>query len=330
MSIERRNGKVVIECDVVNCQAEVEGDDFESAWRGREGRWLAREEDRPRLGAGLPETREGHLMGLILDDTGKPVKGFDVIYPPGSQAWEYAPLATNPYKGCGHGCAYCYVPLATHQKRAEFDAGAVPRPGYWGRLADDCRRYEAAGVREQVLLCFSTDPYHPGDTSLTRGTLLTLSQFGLAFCTLTKGGERSIRDCDLFRPDRDAYAATLTSLDDAFSLKWERNAALPRERIDTLATFRSRGIFTWVSIEPTLDAEHSLAVIRETASFVDLFKIGKANYLGEFGKRIDWRDYTLRVIDLCQRLGVKHYVKRDLQQFLPEGYHNPLRIPQHH
>ena len=31
----------------------------------------------------------------------------------------------------------------------------------------------------------------------------------------------------------------------------------------------------------------------------------------------DWRDYTLRMTDLCQRLGVKHYIKRDLQPYLP-------------
>jgi len=49
------------------------------------------------------------------------VKGADVIYRPAGNAGEYAPLATNPYKGCGHKCSYCYVPLATHQDRRVFD-----------------------------------------------------------------------------------------------------------------------------------------------------------------------------------------------------------------
>jgi DNA repair photolyase len=269
-------------------------------------------------------------MKLVLDESGKPVKGYDVIYPPGPQAWEYAPLATNPYKGCGHGCAYCYVPLATHQKRAEFDAGAVDREGYGYRLMRDCERYEAAGVTDQVLLSFSTDPYHLGATGMTTATLETLAFHGLAFCTLTKGGSRALRDMPLFRPKRDAFAATLTSLDESFQKKWERNAAPPSDRIAALVRFREAGIFTWVSIEPTIDVEHSLRVIKHCASFVDLFKIGKANYLGEFGKRIDWGDYTLRVVDLCQKLDVKHYIKRDLQPFLPGGYPNPLRVPQHH
>lgn len=258
------------------------------------------------------------------------VPGADVIYRPAGEAGEYAPLATNPYRGCGHKCSYCYVPLATHQARPEFDAGAIPREGFWGRLAADGHRYQKAGVTAQVMLSFSTDPYHPGDTLLTRTTLLTLRDFGLAFCTLSKGGTLALRDIDLFRPDRDAYAATLTTLDDDFSRKWERGAPLPKERIAALRAFHERGIFTWVSLEPTLDVEASLAIVKATHGFVDLFKIGRANYLKEITKTTDWRDYTLRMIDVCQRLGVKHYIKRDLQPFLPAGYPNPLRVPQHH
>jgi hypothetical protein len=62
---------------------------------------------------------------------------------------------------------------------------------------------------------------------------------------------------------------------------------------------------------------------------VDLFKIGRVNYL-PITKTTDWKDYTLRMIDLCQKLDVRHYVKRDLQPFLPAGYSNILRIDQHH
>jgi DNA repair photolyase len=269
-------------------------------------------------------------MKLELDATGKPVKGYDVIYPPGSQAWEYAPLATNPYKGCGHKCAYCYVPLFSHQKRAEFDAGAIPRKGYAERLVADAARYAAAGVTDQVMLSFFTDPYHPGDTSLTTQTLGILQTYGMGFCTLTKGGMKAARDLHLFRPDRDAFAVTMTTLDDGFSQKWERAAALPAERIAALKRFHGAGIFTWVSLEPTLDVEASLAIVEATHDFVDLYKIGQANYLKEITRTTDWRDYTLRMIDVCQRVGAKHYIKKDLQPFLPPNYPNPLRIQQHH
>lgn len=256
--------------------------------------------------------------------------GCSYIYAPKGQAGEYAPLACNPYRGCGHGCAYCYVPLVTKQKRREFDAGAVDRNGFKGKFLNDAAKYQKAGITEQVLLSFTSDPYHPGDTALTRWTLEHLIGHGLAFCTLTKGGTRALRDVDLFRPDRDAFAATLTTLDDAFSLKWERKAALPVDRIAALRTFHDRGIFTWVSLEPTLDVEASLAIVEATHEFIDLYKVGRANYLKEITRTTDWQDYTLRMIDTMQRLGAAHYIKADLQPFLPDGYRNPLRVQQHH
>ncbi len=252
-----------------------------------------------------------------------------VIYEPSGQAGEYAPLATNPYRGCGHKCRYCYVPGVLRMRRAEFDEGAVPRPDFLRNLTRDAEKHQAAGSRGQVMLSFTTDPYHPGDTALTRQTLEVLRGHGLGFCTLTKGGTRALRDLDLFRPDRDAFASTLTSMEDEFSKKWEAEAALPADRLAALRAFHERGIFTWVSLEPTLDAASSLAIVAATHGFVDLYKVGRANYL-PITKETDWRDYTLRMVDLLGKLGAAHYIKRDLQPYLPADYPNPLRVQQHH
>jgi DNA repair photolyase len=257
------------------------------------------------------------------------LKGCAYIYEPSGQAGEYAPLAANPYRGCGHKCAYCYVPRIVKIARTEFDAAAVERPNYLEHLRKDARKYQAAGITDQVMLSFTSDPYHPGDTSLTRRTIEVLIEHGLAFCTLTKGGTRALRDIDLFRPEHDAFAATLTSLDDTFSRKWERGAALPGDRITALRHFHERGIFTWVSLEPTIDVESSLAIVRQTHAFVDLYKVGRVNYL-PITKTTDWQDYTHRMVDLLAEVGATHYIKRDLQPYLPAGYHNPLRVPQHH
>jgi len=265
------------------------------------------------------------------------IKGADVIYRPAGNAGEYAPLATNPYKGCGHECLYCYVPNATHIDRKLFNEAAVPRPGYLARLRADAARHGAAlrdgrldDVTSQIFVTFSSDPFHLGDLQHTLDTLEALGEFDLAFCTLSKGGQRALPFLSLYRPERDAYAATLTTLDDDFSRKWERRAALPLDRIAALQRFHEAGIFTWVSLEPTLDVEASMNIVKATHRFVDHYKIGRANYLKEITRTTDWRDYTLRVIDLCQRLCVSHYIKADLQEHLPPGYHNPLRVPQHH
>lgn len=257
------------------------------------------------------------------------VPGCNIIYPPRGQAGEYAPLACNPYRGCGHKCAYCYVPKVLRMSREEFDAGATPRPGFLTALTKDARKYKAAGITEQVMFSFTTDVYNPSDTTITRDCLRIIQDHGMGICVLTKGGSRALADIDLFRPDRDAFASTLTTLDDEFSLKWERGAALPADRIAALKAFHERGIFTWVSLEPTLDCDSSMAIIEATHGFVDLFKIGRANYL-PMTNSTDWESYTHRIVALCERLGVAKYVKHDLQKYLPADYHNPLRVRQNH
>jgi DNA repair photolyase len=265
--------------------------------------------------------------GRNLNPDGVSVKGCAVIYAPAGQAGEYASLATNPYSGCGHACAYCYVPTVLRMPRAKFDRGARDRHRFLERLGADARKYQALGITEQVMLSFTTDPCHPGDTSLTRQTLAVLQAYGLGICTLTKGGRRALRDLDLFRPGRHAFASTLTSLDDVFSLKWERRAALPGDRIATLQAFHDRGIFTWVSLEPVLDTAATLEIIRQNHPFVDLYKVGRANYIS-LTRTTDWRKFTCDVLQVLAEVGARHYIKRDLQPYLPEGYSNPLRVDQ--
>lgn len=258
------------------------------------------------------------------------MKGRNIIYEPKGQALEYSELACNPYSGCGHKCAYCYVPKILRQKsRVQFDSAATPRADFIKKLTADGRKYKDARETGQVMLSFTTDPYHPFDTSLTRETIKTLKEFGLSFCTLTKGGTRSLRDLDLFRRGSDSFATTLTSLDDKFSKKWEPGAALPSDRLSALKTFYDSGIFTWVSLEPTLDVNASIDIINASHEFVNHYKIGRANYL-PMTKTTDWEAYTHNMIDLCSSLGVSHYIKKDLQKYLPDGYHNPLRINQFH
>jgi len=264
-----------------------------------------------------------------LNPDGISVKGCSIIYAPAGQAGEYSPLATNPYRGCGHKCAYCYVPNVLRMSRTEFDAGAIARDGFLEKLTKDARKYRAVGSAEQVMLSFTTDPYHPGDTTLTRQTIETLKAHGLGFCTLTKGAGRALRDLDLFRPDRDSFASTLTSLDESFSLKWERGASLPADRLATLKRFHDAGIFTWVSLEPVLDTAAALEIIRQTHRYVDLFKVGRANYVG-LTKTTDWKQFTADVLEVLAEAGARHYIKKDLQPYLPPGYSNPMRILQHH
>lgn len=271
----------------------------------------------------------GRPMSVInLNDDGYSISGCSYIYAPKGQALEYSALATNPYRGCGHKCSYCYVPNVIRMKRQDFNEKAELRNGYMSSFIRDAKKYASIECKEQIMLSFTSDPYHPFNTSPTSDVLITLNELNLPFSTLTKGGSRALRDIDLFNKNKDSFASTLTTLDDDFSMKWERGAALPNDRIQTLKEFNKKGIFTWVSLEPTLNTESSKDIIIKTHEFVDLFKIGRANYL-PMTNTTDWEKYTHEMIDICHKYGIKHYIKKDLQQYLPENYYNPLRIKQH-
>ena len=150
----------------------------------------------------------------VLNPDGVSVKGCSIIYAPAGQAGEYSALATNPYRGCGHKCAYCYVPNVLRMSREEFDAGAVPRDKWLHILERDAKKYAALGVTEQVMLSFTTDPYHPGDTSLTCSTIRMLQAYGMGICTPPRAASGR---CAIYSDRADAFALFLQSLDDAFS-----------------------------------------------------------------------------------------------------------------
>ena len=256
------------------------------------------------------------------------VKGCTLIYTPKGRAREYASLACNVYRGCDHQCTYCYAPSATRRNRDDFAASSV-RPGaFRARLETEARKYRDAGIQGQVLLSFTCDPYQRLDLRerVTRSAIQILHRHGLNVQILTKGGGRALRDLDLFGP-RDAFATTLTLLDDIVSRTWEPYAATPSDRIETIRQFHQAGIPTWVSLEPVLDPSESLRIIRATHPFVDLFKIGKLNYL-PLAQTIDWRQFARDAIDLLRSLGYQcntdhdnltsgqFYIKRDLARYL--------------
>jgi hypothetical protein len=123
----------------------------------------------------------GTTMSELATDPSLP--GCKFIYAPKGQAGEYAPLAANPYRGCGHGCAYCYVPLVIKMDRAKFDEGAYPRKDYLLNLRKDALKYQAAGIREQDFFSFTTDVYQAFDRSLTRPSLQIIQEHGMGVCS---------------------------------------------------------------------------------------------------------------------------------------------------
>ncbi|MBR4079682.1 MAG: hypothetical protein IKK29_05675, partial [Christensenellaceae bacterium] len=84
----------------------------------------------------------------------------------------------------------------------------------------------------------------------------------------------------------------------------------PSDRIADLYSAKMKGIKTWVSFEPVLDADEVLRCIEETRSFVDKVKIGKLNY---YPSDINWKVFGKDVESLCRKLGIDYYIKDSLR-----------------
>lgn len=172
---------------------------------------------------------------------------------------------------------------------------------------------------KRVLLCFTTDPYQPLDDELqvTRKVVKILKKYSIPFQILTKGGRRAVRDFDLYEK-YDAFATTLTFLDPDDSAKWEPGASSPADRLEAIKAAHEKGIQTWASLEPVIDPDQSLDIISMTHEIVDHYKIGKWNHAAgkvEFDA-IDWRDFGIKAIAVCEAYGVSYYIKNDLAKYL--------------
>lgn len=237
------------------------------------------------------------------------------IYQPRGKASEYCRLAANLYKGCSHDCEYCYAPACTYKSKSEFSKPSA-RQGILTKIKNDAIKLSQFNETGPVLLCFTCDPYQPIDDyyGYTRKTIEILHENNIDVMILTKGGHRAERDFDLLS-QTDWFGVTLTTLGNDESIKWEPGAAKPEARISSLISAHEKGISTWVSLEPVLDPETALEIIRLTHDFVDKFKIGPLNY-HPHSRDIDWRSFASDARDLLTELNCDYYFKNDLKKWI--------------
>ena len=234
-----------------------------------------------------------------------------IIYETKGRAREFNELAINLFTGCGHKCVYCYGADITHQDKDSWENKPQIRVTALDVLSS-AKIWKAKGETRKVLLCFVTDPYQPleAETQLTRKAIMALHENGLNVHILTKAGYKSTRDFDLLTKD-DAYATTLTCLNDKDSIKWEPYASLPQERLYALKLAYQNKIETWVSFEPVIYPQDTMAFVELTKGFVGHYKVGTMNY-HPHGKTINWKEYGWTMKRLLDKLGLKYYFKKDL------------------
>lgn len=239
-----------------------------------------------------------------------------IIYKPKGRALEYAKLAANLYRGCIHGCQYCFAPSVLRISATEFhDPTKIkPRKDVLKHLQKDATKLRDQGCNDNVLLSFTTDSYQIMDEALllTRRAIQILNSNDIGVTILTKGGKLAERDFDILSLDRrNQFGVTLTCLNELQSKEWEPGAAPPQERINSLKKAHGMGIYTYVSFEPVLEPVSVFLLIRDTADFVDFYKIGKLNY-HPHSKTIDWPLFRGNVVGILHAYDKDFMLKKDL------------------
>lgn len=224
------------------------------------------------------------------------------IYKPKGAAAEYGDYAINIYTGCPHRCFYCFAPTVLRKDRETFHTDVRPREGIVEAVKQQLVREKITG--KTIHLCFTCDPYPTGyDTTPTREIIKAIKASGNHVQILTKGD--GSRDFDLL-DENDWFGITL---DGAITRTGHFDHA-PLFRYCDLVKAHEKGIKTWVSFEPVLNAENVLGMIKDVVPHADKIKIGKLNY---HPSDIDWKSFGREVESLCKGLGINYYIKDSLR-----------------
>jgi DNA repair photolyase len=183
----------------------------------------------------------------------------------------YFEQSVNPYRGCEHGCVYCFA-RPTHSylnlsPGLDFETRIIAK-----RNIADVLRAELARPRyvpRGLVIGTVTDCYQPVERELrlTRGLVEVLHEAGHAFSLITKSSGVE-RDLDLLAPMAAqrlaAVYVTVTTLDGEVARTLEPRAASPQRRLRTIRALAEAGVPVGVSVAPqipfvTEDMEQVLA-----------------------------------------------------------------------
>lgn len=225
----------------------------------------------------------------------------------------------NPYRGCEHGCSYCYA-RPSHgylglSPGLDFETVLIARRGLDAALR---RELLAPGYRPApVALGTVTDAYQPLERRLrlTRALLEVLHAARHPLTVVTKGSGIE-RDLDLLAPMAAqglvAVDITITTLDADLARRLEPRAAAPHRRLRTIAALAQAGVPVGVSVAPQIpfvneDLEQVLVAAREAGAtrafytvlrlpweLAPLFRQWLAQHLPERAERVMARVHDLR------------------------------------
>jgi len=183
--------------------------------------------------------------------------------------------SVNPYRGCEHGCIYCYA-RPTHEYLG-FSAGLDFESKIVVKMnAAELLRAELESPRwkpQTLVISGVTDPYQPIERKLriTRSCLEVLAQFRNPVAVITKN-RLVTRDVDLLRELASYHAVavniSVTSLDPNLQRVLEPRTSPPTARLETIEQLRAAGIPVGVMVAPIIPGltDHEVPKILEACA----------------------------------------------------------------
>jgi DNA repair photolyase len=181
----------------------------------------------------------------------------------------------NPYKGCEHGCIYCYA-RPNHAYRGlspglDFETKIFVKPSAAALLEKELsKKTYKPGL---IMLAGDTDIYQPLERELkiTRSILEVLSRYDHPACLITKSA-LVMRDLDLLAPMAAkglvSVAVSFTTLDKKLARTMEPRCAAPHRRVETMRELANAGVPVTVMTAPLIPAlnEPEMETLLETAA----------------------------------------------------------------
>jgi DNA repair photolyase len=197
----------------------------------------------------------------------------------------------NPYRGCEHGCIYCYA-RPTHEYLGlsaglDFESKIMVKANAPELLGAELEspRWEP----QTLVMSGVTDPYQPIERKLriTRGCLQVLAKFRNPVAIITKN-RLVTRDIDLLRDlvthDAVAVNISVTSLDSNLQRVLEPRTSSPQARLDAIRQLRSAGIPTGVMVAPVIPG----LTDHEVPKILDACAKAGAQFAGYTIVRLPW------------------------------------------
>jgi DNA repair photolyase len=167
----------------------------------------------------------------------------------------------NPYRGCEHGCVYCYArPSHAYlglSPGLDFESRLFYKPQAAALLAAELRK-KGYSCRP-IALGSNTDPYQPVErrVGITRSILEVLRDFRHPITIVTKSALIQ-RDLDILAKMATQRLAmvtiSVTTLDRGLARRMEPRASTPERRIETIAALAAAGVPTGVLTAPMIPA----------------------------------------------------------------------------